>query len=532
MSENPAPPYESYVERILDALRRSPEHTALITAEGRAVPAGELHEAVLLSAAALAEHGVRRGSTVSLLVGDRPEALVARYAANLLGARVVSLGLGSAPGTQAAIVDSVGTAALLVDPDLRTAGEALLALVRVPAVLTLDSAPTDWHPAAVAGSALRPGRTGTATGTTAGPKGAAQAEDDWCIRFTGGTTGIPKGIRMAHGPYGRLLVSHAARLAPSPPPRFLACTALAHMAGIVADATLLAGGTVVLRSGFDPLDVITALERERITDLWLLPPLLYELLDHPALATADLSALRRVFYGGTPASAERLHRAAELLGPVLYGWYGQTEAGNITEVLPHEHGVTGPDGRITVGRAQEGVEIEIRDPRGAVLPTGRNGEIHVRTPMLMSGYWRRPDLTAQVLRDGWISTGDVGHLDGDGFLHLVDRLKEMVIVVGGHVYPAEVEQVLLAHPAVAQCAAFGTRRADGSEELQVAVVPAAGHRLDRELVRGFVTERLGSMYAPAAVHVLDRLPLTEAGKPDRKLLRATLGPDHGQPDQG
>ncbi|MFI6846693.1 class I adenylate-forming enzyme family protein [Kitasatospora sp. NPDC050467] len=143
--------------------------------------------------------------------------------------------------------------------------------------------------------------------------------------------------------------------------------------------------------------------------------------------------------------------------------------------------------------------------------------------MMMSGYWRRPDLTAEVLHEGWIRTGDVGHLDGAGYLHLVDRLKEMVIVVGGHVYPAEVEQALLAHPAVAQCAAFGVQREDGTEELHVAVVPAAGRHADGALVRTRITDRLGAMYAPAAVHAVDHLPLTDAGKPDRRLLRETLG---------
>ncbi|MFJ3791100.1 class I adenylate-forming enzyme family protein [Kitasatospora sp. NPDC090091] len=236
------------------------------------------------------------------------------------------------------------------------------------------------------------------------------------------------------------------------------------------------------------------------------------------------SATSALFYGGTAASAERLRRAAELFGPVLHGWYGQTEAGSITEAGPAEHAVTGPGGRITAGRPAPGVTIEIRSPSGAVLPPGENGEIFVRTAMTMAGYWRRPDLTAEVLQQGWVRTGDVGHLDAAGYLHPVDRLKDMVVVVGGHVYPADVEEALLAHPAVAGCAAFGVQGADGTEELHVAVVPAAGGRPDGALVRALATERLGAMYAPAAVHLLDRLPLTEAGKPDRKLLRATLGP--------
>ncbi|MFD0276154.1 class I adenylate-forming enzyme family protein [Kitasatospora sp. NPDC127111] len=522
--------FENYVEGVLAELRRDPGRPALVAADGRTITAGTLHDEVRAAAAGLAACGVRRGDSVAFLTGDRPEAVVARYAANLLGARVLFLGAGMSAAVQADIVASVDATVLLVDPECRAAAEALLARVAVPAVLTLGTPLPSPGATPTTEPATEPA-PGPATGPTAQPAAerAAQPaadpvrpEDDWCLRFTGGTTGTPKGIPMAHGPYRQLLDRLAGRLRADAPPRALACTSLAHMAGILADAALLAGGTVVLRPGFDPGDVLAALERERITDVWLLPPLLYELLDHPAAAGADLSALRRLFYGGTVASAERLRQAAALFGPVLHGWYGQTEAGSITEVGPHEHGITGPGGRITAGRAEPGVVIEIRDPAGAVLPAGENGEVHVRTPMTMTGYWRRPDLTAEVLHEGWIRTGDVGHLDAAGYLHLVDRLKDMVVVVGGHVYPADVEQALLAHPAVSRCAAFGVQRADGTEELHVAIVPAAGHRPDGGPVRAFVTERLGPMYAPAAVHVVERLPLTEVGKPDRRLLRATL----------
>ncbi|WP_395293149.1 class I adenylate-forming enzyme family protein [Kitasatospora hibisci] len=507
MTAKPAPLFESYVDGILAALDRGPDRPALVAADGRTVTARALADEVLATAAVLAAHGVRRGDSVAFLTGNRPEAVSARYAVNLLGARAAFLGTGMSAAVQADVAASTGAGALLVDPAGQPAADALLERLPFPTVLTLDALPA-------------PSPTGAPFRT---PE-PVRAEDDWCLRFTGGTTGTPKGVPMAHGPYRRMLDGLANRLRSDPPPRVLVCTPLAHMAGILADAALLAGGAVVLQHGFDPADVLTALEREHITDLWLLPPLLYGLLDHPAAASTELPALRRLFYGGTAASAARLRRAAELFGPVLHGWYGQTEAGAIAEVGPEEHSVTGPGGRITAGRPVPGVAIEIRDPSGAVLPPDENGEVLVRTPTTMTGYWHRPDLTAEVLQQGWVRTGDVGHLDTAGYLHLVDRLKDMVVVVGGHVYPADVEQVLLSHPAIAQCAAFGTRGADGTEELHVAVVPAAGDRPDGASVRALVTERLGRMYVPNAVHLLDRLPLTEAGKPDRKLLRATLAP--------
>ncbi|MBB5120250.1 fatty acid--CoA ligase [Streptomyces eurocidicus] len=518
MNNNPRPAYESYVDTLLKVLSRSPERPALITAEGRTVLAGELRDDVRRTAAELAGRGIGRGSTVVFLTGNQPEALLARYAVNLLGARAVFLDQGTAPEAQARIVATVGASMLLVAPATREAAEALRALAPVPAVFTLG--PAAFGEDLLAHAALRAPERVVST---------VRAEDDWCIRFTGGTTGTPKGIRMAHGPYREALALHAGRIPSGSRPRFLACTPLAHMAGIVADITLLAGGTVVLRPAFDAGEVLTVLGRERITDIWLLPPLLYELLDHPALPGTDVSALRRVFYGGTAASARRLRDAAEAFGPVLHGWYGQTEAGNIAEVLPHEHGVTGRGGRSTAGRAAPGAEIEIRDADGEVLAAGESGEICVRTPMMMSGYWRQPDLTAEVLRDGWVRTGDVGYVDAEGYLFLVDRLKDMVVVVGGHVYPAELEQLLLEHPAVARCAAFGVRRADESEEVHVAIVPAAGSQVGLDAIREFVTERKGAMYAPRAVHIVDRIPLTGVGKPDKKLLSTTWAPDPSSP---
>ncbi|RKT07741.1 fatty-acyl-CoA synthase [Streptomyces sp. 3211.6] len=511
-------PYTSYAESVLEVLARDPGRPALVPAEGPAVSAGEFRDGVLRTAAELAERGVGRGSTVAFLTGNQPQALVARYAVNLLGARVVFLSEGMAAEARARIARSLDAVTLLVAPGAEAAAGELLARTAVPAALSLG--PSPGFEDVTAAAALRPPLP---------VAGAARPGDDWCVRFTGGTTGIPKGVRMAHGPYAAALALYAGRIPAGSRPRVLACTPLAHMAGILADITLLAGGTVVLRPAFDAGEVLAALARERVTDVWLLPPLLYELLDHPDRPAADLSALRRVFYGGTAASAGRLREAARAFGPVLHGWYGQTEAGNIAEVLPHEHGVTGPGGRPTAGRAAPGVTIEIRGADGRPLPAGETGEIVVRTPMTMSGYWRRPGATAEVLRDGWIRTGDVGCLDASGHLFVVDRLGDKVVVVGGHVHPAEVEELLLAHPAVARCAVFGVRREDGTEEVHAAVVPVPGRDAGAGVIREYVTRHKGAMYAPRAVHTVDRIPLTEVGKPDKRLLAAALGAPGGPP---
>ncbi|MFB7633951.1 AMP-binding protein [Streptomyces sp. NPDC056149] len=512
------PPFTSYVELLLAALARDPDRPAVTAPDGNTVTAGHLSATVHRMAAVLAAHGAGRGRTVSVLSRNRPDALAARYAVNLAGARVVLLYDGMAAETLSRVVESADTTLLLVDPDLHDTARALLDGFTGPRpqVMTLGPLPADAAPLGpdlLAACAALPD-TPTVAGT-------ARPEDDWCIRHTGGTTGVPKGVQMAHAPFAAML-AQAPLGAAGDPPRLLACTSLAHMAGIMSDLTLVAGGTVVLHRDFDPAAVLSTVARERITHLWLLPPLLYRLLDDPTFRTTDLGSLTRITYGGCPASAPRMRQAAEAFGPVLYGWYGQSEAMAITEAGPADHADIRPDAPMTVGRPLPGVTLAIRDPEGRDLPPGEPGEVHVRSAGAMRGYWKRPDLTAQVLRGGWVHTGDVGYLDTDGRLYLVDRLKDVIIVVGGHVHPAELEDLLHAHPAIAHAAVYGVRTPDETEEVHIALVPAPGHSADDltlPTLRTYITTHKGALYAPTAIHLLDAIPLTPVGKPDKNLLR-------------
>ncbi|MEU9645665.1 AMP-binding protein [Streptomyces sp. NPDC048188] len=501
--------FTTYAEAVLDVLAAAPSRAVLTTAEGAVISAGSLRDQVCRLGAELERRGVGRGTTVGLLTGNSAEGLAARYAANLTGARVVVLYEGMSAPVMAGILASVDGVLLLVDGGRHALVRELLPLPGVPPVVSLG--PSDFAEDVLAAAAGHPTRV---LHPPVGP------DDDWRIGYTGGTTGIPKGIRMSHGSYRRSLERRLTGA--GDPPRFLACTSLAHLAGIFADTALLEGGSVVLRHDFDPGDVLATVERERITHTWLLPPLLYRLLDHPDVSGTDLSSLTRVSYGGTAAAPTRLRQAAEPLGPVLYGLYGQAEAQLITETGPDEQELTGREGHPTVGRAVPGVEIVVQDSDGTVLAPGTPGEVLVRSPYAMHGYWKQPELTREVLRDGWVHTGDVGYLDEDGYLYIVDRIKEMIVVVGGHVYPAELEALLLHHPSVAQCTVFGSRDAESLEHVHAAVVPAPGHEPSLEEIRAFVTARKGRLYAPETVHLLPAIPLTTVGKPDRRRLRSLL----------
>ncbi|MEV3993824.1 AMP-binding protein [Streptomyces sp. NPDC049837] len=503
--------FRTYVEDILDALDKEPDREALVRGQ-RSLSGGEVRDLVHRLAWALHDAGLRRGQGVTLLCGNLPEALCARYAAHLLGCRVSHLYNGLSAEAQAAIVRDVDSAALVVDPGSALRAGEITELTSVPRVLSLGPAPLGDDLLAMA-------EGGPAT------RFLSRAEpDDICIiRHTGGTTGHPKGICVPFSGMPAITRPGAsgagARMLADPAPRLLVATTLAHGAGALADVALRHQGSVVLLDGFDPAAVWRAIEAERITDLFLLPPLLYQLLDHPDAATADASSLRCVVYGGCTASPNRIGDALKRFGPILMQFYGQSESGSISVLAPEDHDPARPERLRSTGRVVPGVQVAIRDPSGNDLPSGRTGEICVRSASLMQGYWKQPDLTGQVLRDGWLHTGDVGFLDGDGYLTVVDRLKDMVVVVGGHVYTAELEDLLNAHPQVRQSAVFGVRDADGVERVHAVVVPSPGSPVTADELRGLIRARRGPMYEPTRIDFTPALPLTDAGKPDKGQLR-------------
>ncbi|MET9536948.1 AMP-binding protein [Streptomyces sp. NPDC006553] len=505
----PGRPFVSYAETLLEVLGRQPDRPAVTTPGGLNVSAAVFRDATHRLARALVAHGAGAGQTVALLAGNTVEALSARYAATLAGARLVYLYEVLPPEALAHIVNSVGSPLLLVDSSRHADLQRLLPLVHVPKVMTLGPAP---HGEDILAEAAR-----LIPAPLAMP---VDPHDDWCIRHTSGTTGIPKAIQVTHRQYRRCLESLRVHAGSSP--RYLANTPLSHVAGLCTDLTLLQGGSVVLQHAFEPGEALSAIARESITHMWVLPPLLHQLLDHPDLTTTDVSSIKRITYGGSPASAARLRQATDVFGPVLYSWYGQSETLGLTEVGPEEHTLTGRHGQVTVGRTMPGVQIVIRDEHNETVPPGEQGEILARSPGMMRGYFDQPQLTAETMQNGWVRTGDIGYLDDNGYLFLVGRCNDMIKVRGGGIYPSEVEAVLLTHPSVAQCAVFSISDHDATEHVHAAVVPARGHHPEYDDLHAFVTARKGSRYAPRAVHLLDAIPQTPVGKPDRHKLRELI----------
>ncbi|MFJ4473948.1 AMP-binding protein [Streptomyces xanthochromogenes] len=504
--------FRTYVAENLDALQSDPGREVFVHQERR-VTAGEFRDLVYRSARALRAHGIGRGQTVTLLCGNLPETIAVRYAAHLLGCRVNHLYNKLSAESQAAIVRDVETRALIVDPRYLERAVEITEAAPVPDVLVLG-------PAKIGADLLE-----LAAAQSAEPLVGDARPDDVCtIRHTGGTTGHPKGICTTHEQVqsfrGSIVESEEEA------PRLLVCTTLAHAAGMITDSVLRGGGCVVLLEEFDPGAVLDAIERHRISHLFLLPPLLYQLMDHPDSAERDTSSLRSISYGGCQSSPTRIADAIRRFGPVLVQFYGQNEAGGISLLMPEDHDPKRPDRLRSAGKVLPQVEVAIRDESGRDLPTGEHGEICVRSAMLMKEYWKQPELTAEVLRDGWLHTGDIGFLDGEGYLTVVDRIKDMIVVVGGHVYTTELEDLINSHPQVRQSAVYGVRDADRMERVHATVVPVPGSGLDAQQLRDFVREERGAMYVPAEITFVEALPLTDAGKPDKKQLRLQAEREH------
>jgi fatty-acyl-CoA synthase len=302
--------------------------------------------------------------------------------------------------------------------------------------------------------------------------------------------------------------------------RFLVCAPLSHAAAAFTLPVLLKGGSFVVMSGFSPRDWLAAVEEHRITATMIVPAMLYAILDHPDLATRDTSSLETVFYGTAVVSSARMAQAIERFGPVFFQFYGQNEVPmSVTVLRKEEHDVSRPGRLASCGRPVSWVRAALLDNDGKPVPQGQPGEICVQGPLVMLGYYRMPEETAEVMRGGWLHTGDVAREDDDGFWTIIDRKKDMIISGGFNVYPREIEDVLTGHADVSAAAVIGVPDDKWGEAVKAVVVARPGATIDAETLMALVRERKGPVYAPKSVDVVEALPLTPVGKADKVALR-------------
>jgi fatty-acyl-CoA synthase len=359
------------------------------------------------------------------------------------------------------------------------------------------------------------------------PWQAEPPDDIVMLVGTGGTTGRPKGVMLtAHNVEtmsALTLMSYPFR----PRPRYLALAPLTHAAGVLCFPVMTLGGEIVIMGKPDLTEFLALIEKHQITHTFLPPTLIYMLLDHGRLAETDTASLQCLWYGAAPMSASRLEEAITRIGPVLGQLFGQSEAPMMISTLaPADHfrddGSLATERLSSAGRPTPLTTVAIMDDEGHLLGRGQRGEIVARGPLVMAGYYKNPQASAEAARHGWHHTGDIGYLDEDNYLFIVDRAKDMIITGGFNVYSAEVEQVLLAHPAVQDCAVIGLPDEKWGERVTAVVQLRPGQTVTGDEIRSFVKERLGSVKAPKQVEVWPDLPRSKVGKVLKVDVKARL----------
>ncbi|UVH55551.1 AMP-binding protein [Variovorax paradoxus] len=361
-------------------------------------------------------------------------------------------------------------------------------------------------------------------------------DDVAMIAGTGGTTGQPKGVMLS----GRNLEAMSALTLMGYPfegrPVYLALAPLTHAAGVLCLPVMALGGQVVIMPKPDLGEFLGLIEEHGVTHTFLPPTLIYMLLQHPQLADAKLDSLQCFWYGAAPMSAARLEEALQKIGPVMAQLFGQAEAPMMISMMsPRDHfnndGTVARQRLSSAGRPGPLVQVGVMNGDGALLPTGESGEIVVRGSLVMLGYYKDARATEEASRHGWHHTGDIGYLDADGFLYIVDRAKDMIISGGFNVYSAEVEQVLMQHPDVQDSAVVGLPDEKWGERVVAVLQPHVGRQVNLEEIKAFVKARIGSVKAPKQIEVWLDLPRSKVGKVLKKEVRAALLSDEAEPRQ-
>ncbi len=473
----------------------------------------ELGEAMARFIAAFKAAGLKKGDALSILSGNRAESWAAMCAGLIMGLRYTPLHPMAAEDDHAFIIEDAEIDVLIVDGE-KFAARGRAIKERVPGLTHLMSfGPAEGAHDILAASAI-------ATPLPLKDEGAA-ADVAW-LAYTGGTTGRSKGVMLSHRAILTMTLLLYADWDWPADIRYLAATPVSHAAGVTIYPVMLRGGYTRLTQGFDAEIFCRVVADEKITVTFLVPTLIYALIDAKELrARFDLSSLDMIVYGAAPMSPDRLREGMAIFGNVFVQLYGQTEAPQcITSLRKADHDLSRPERLGSCGRPSPLVEVRLFDSEMREVATGEPGEICVRGPLVMNGYWKRPEATEEAFRGGWLHTGDVAVADAEGYLYIVDRTKDMIISGGFNIYPREVEDALMAHPAVASAAVIGVPDPKWGEAVKAFVVLKAGAEAGAAELQAHVKDRRGAPWSPKSIDFVADIPVTGLGKIDRKALRA------------
>ncbi|MBI2157483.1 MAG: long-chain fatty acid--CoA ligase [Candidatus Rokubacteria bacterium] len=486
---------------------RFPDRPCLVW-EGETITYAELERRAAGTAAGLRGLGIGRGDVVALLLYNCPEFIEAMFAASRLGAIVMPINWRLAGEEVAYIAAHAGAKLVISEPELAPLADAARPRLPEARFVSVGGAPAGFTPF----GALR------AAGG-APPVEPVAGDDVHRLMYTSGTTARPKGVMITYANLHWKNIAHVVEFGITGADRGLACGPLYHVGALDLTTTtvLYAGGTVEIQRKFEAERVLDALERHGISNVWLAPAMVNQLLAHPSLGRRDLSGVRLIIDGGEKMPLpliERLGRAFP------NAWFA--DAYGLTETVS---GDTFLDKRKTVekigsvGKACLHLEVAIWDEQDRPVAPGALGEIVLRGPKVFTGYWKDPEATAAAFRGGWFHTGDIGHLDADGFLYIVDRKKDMIVSGGENIASPEVERVLYEHPAVLEASVVGRPDSRWGEVPVAFVVLRAGMEAGAEELQEFCRVRLARYKTPRVVRFIDALPRNPSGKVLKRVLR-------------
>jgi long-chain acyl-CoA synthetase len=466
-------------------------------------------------AGALRGLGLGPGGRVAILALNSDRFLEYLYAVPWAGGIVVPVNVRLAPPEILQILEDSGSEILIVDDAFQAMLPAFHGrMASVRHVVLASEGPAPDGPAGFEIAGFEEILAATEPVDDAGRHG----EDVAGIFYTGGTTGRAKGVMLTHANLLANSTNLLAALSMDAQTVYLHAAPMFHLSDLGSTfGVTMAGGTHAFIPKFDPAATLRAIQEDRVTFCALLPVMVGMIVQRPDVGDYDLSSLRTIGYGGSPMPDAVLAGVMRALPACrLSQAYGMTELSPVATLLrPEDHAIEGPlAGRLrSAGRVIEGLELKIVDAQDDEVPRGAAGEIIVRGPTVMKGYWNQPEATAQALRGGWMHTGDMGTMDGEGFLYVVDRLKDMIITGGENVYSAEVENAIHQHPAVAMCAVIGIPSTQWGESVHAIAVPKDGHTLTEELLLAHCRERIAGYKCPRSVEIRPQpLPLSGAGK--------------------
>ena len=490
----------NHVERIA---RTSPRRRAIVF-EGREISYGALDACASALAAALKANGVGRGDCVALYLPNIPAFMLAYLAGQKAGAIVVSVNSMFKLDEVKYILNDSGAKVVF------TTAELLLHVPRelCPNLQTIVICEGEAGGEITLGDWLEQGKAGRRSLDM-------RPDDPAALLYSSGTTGFPKGVTLTHN---NIITNVRAAVNCSghgPGDRLAIFLPLFHVfaQNYIMNAGFEAGATLILFRRFVPDEVLDGMEREGVTMFFAVPTIYIALLS-AAVPREKLASIRYFFSAAATMPQEISRRWTEIYGSPVYEGYGLTECSPCAaynHVSKHKFG--------SVGTAIENFEVKIFDENDEELPRGEWGEIVIRGPGVMKGYWGKPEDTAQALRGGWLHSGDIGSMDKEGYIFIVDRVKDMINVSGFKVWPAEVEQMLYRHPAVKEIAVYGVPDPLKGEAVKAAIVLKEGARATAQEIIDHCRERLAVYKAPAQVDFVEELPKSATGKILKRMLR-------------